>query len=100
MSRDTESADGILGYGKQIAPLLAVELENGYERSVILGRVEYGCQEGTKGRDKRSTRFVASYKDQMLGESSGGCFLPREKGRLRPDFCTIVETAALPSVLR
>ncbi len=46
------------------------------------------------------TRFVALYNVQTLRESSGGYFVPSEKGRLRPDFCTIEDTAALLSVLR
>jgi len=80
VSRDAESADGILGDGKQIAPLLAVELENGYERSVILGRVEYGCQERTKGRDKNVPALLRRTRTRCSVNQGGDVFCREKKG--------------------
>lgn len=49
-------------------------------------------------RIKWLTRFVPSYSEQR--SSREVTLGPREKGKLRPDFWTSVDTAAEPNVLR
>ena len=46
------------------------------------------------------TRFVPSYSDQIVLFSNDVTLVPRENGRVSPDFWTKVDTAADPSVRR
>ena len=89
----------VLGQRELIALRGRVSIEFEYRHRTTIVLHERSAHENASTRSYH-TRFVPSYNDHIDLPSNELFSAPREKGKLRPDFCTKDETAADPRVRR